>query len=259
MSMRIVEPEILHQRYTVQAGWTRQLRQTLLQNLPIQPGCRLLDVGCGSGVVAAETLDLHPDVHITGLDIDPAILRVAEHEFHPPQLSWSAGDAYALPFQNGVFDGAFCHFLLLWLQTPAAALREMMRTLKPGGWLAAFAEPDYGGRIDHPAPPGSVARLQTEALQAQGADPFQGRRLRQAFTESGLQEVRCGALSGEWAAAYDELAFRSEWDTLRRDLAGVLSPRELDAAEAQDRVAWEAGTRILFVPTFYAIGFLPGA
>jgi len=259
MSMRSLTPEILHQRYAVQAQWTSRMRHTLLQNLPIHPGSRLLDVGCGSGVLTAETHEQRPGVHITGLDIDPAILGFAAREFGALPLSWCTGDAYALPYANRAFHGVFCHFLLLWLPDPAAALREMTRTLKPGGWLAAFAEPDYGGRIDYPPAGDRITALQMQSLEAQGADPALGRRLRALFIEAGLEHVRCGVLSGEWQAEYDELAYRSEWDTLRGDLAGMVSAQELDAAEAQDRVAWEAGTRILFVPTFYAIGFLPGA
>ncbi len=48
-----------------------------------------------------------------------------------------------------------------------------------------------------------------------------------------------------------------EWDTLAADLAGSLDPDRLSALRQLDSAAWQRGDRILFVPTFYAIGWVP--
>ncbi|MBN2555911.1 MAG: methyltransferase domain-containing protein [Anaerolineales bacterium] len=250
------EAEILDQRYQIQAEWTRRQRRALLEALKLTAGARLLEVGCGTGVLLRETLADHPGVQLTGLDIDPVALDCA-HQKAPPAFSLCTGDAHALPFQEAAFDGVFTHFVFLWLEDPFAALMEIRRVTAPGGWIAAFAEPDYGGRIDIPAHMEPLAHAQTEALKAQGADPFLGRSLRALFAASGLEYVRCGVLGGAWEESYDLLACQSEWDTIRRDLDGIIPPEELDLAEKMDRAAWESGTRILFVPTFYAIGFSP--
>ena len=254
--MRMNDAEILDQRYRIQAEWTRRQRRTLLEPLNLTAGARLLEVGCGTGVLLRETLADHPGIQLTGLDYDPSALGCA-HQKAPQAFSLCAGDAHALPFENDRFNGIFTHFVLLWLSDPFAALMEMRRVTAPGGWIAAFAEPDYGGRIDYPAHMETLAQAQKEALEGQGADPFMGRSLRALFTTSGLENVRCGVLGGAWEESYDPLACQSEWDTIRRDLAGIIPPEELELAEKMDRAAWESGTRILFVPTFYAIGTNP--
>jgi len=255
--MRINEAEILDRRYRIQAEWTRRQRRTLMEQLGIAAGAHLLEVGCGTGALLRETASAHPGVLLTGLDLDREALIFAQSQDAHSKPDLCAGDAHALPFENDRFDGVFTHFVLLWLSDPYTALMEMRRVTAPGGWIAAFAEPDYGGRIDVPAHMETLAHAQTEALEAQGADPFLGRSLRALFTASGLENVRCGVLGGAWEGSYDPLACQSEWDTIRRDLDGIIPPEELDLAEKMDRAAWESGTRILFVPTFYAIGYNP--
>ena len=130
----------------------------------------------------------------------------------------------------------------------------MARVVRPAGCVLACAEPDYGGRVDHPPDLVSLGRLQAEALRRQGADPNLGRRLGELFVAAGLQAT-VGVMAGRWRLpAFPDAEFEAEWAMREHDLTGLLSPEELRRLRSADRQALTEGRRILFVPTFYALG-----
>jgi len=242
-----------HARYTQQARWTAPLRHHYLERVGLLPGDRILEVGCGTGAVLArlaqETSPL-PGLH--GLDIDPVALDEARG--NAPEARLTQGDAYHLPYAAGSFRLVVCHYLLLWLAQPLAALGEMRRVAQPGGWVLALAEPDYGGRIDYPDPLAPLGEWQRQALRRQGADADLGRKLAGLFHVAGLQQVEAGVLGSQWQGAPDRHEHAQEWAVLSADLQGQVDPDELARLQQIDHRAWEHGQRVLFVPTFYAAG-----
>jgi hypothetical protein len=117
---------------------------------------------------------------------------------------------------------------------------------------------DYGARIDFPVELAEMGQLQGSALARQGADPRMGRKLAALFTAAGLQRVTTGVMGGEWSARQLEAdGWNLEWAALEADLAGSLPPERLAELRRIDAAAWQRGDRILFVPTFYAIGWVP--
>jgi hypothetical protein len=86
-----------------------------------------------------------------------------------------------------------------------------------------------------------------------GVEIQRGRQLRSLMTDAGFIKVHCGLIGGEWDnETLQDL--NSEWETLRLDLAGYLTTAQLDDFERQDREAWMDQQRILYIPTFYALG-----
>lgn len=237
-----------HARFTQQARWTEPLRRYLLQRAGLSPAMRLLEVGCGTGAVLSALVESGSQLH--GLDIDRAFLRRAQSL----GADLTQGDAHFLPYAEASFDIACCHFLLLWVADPARVLAEMRRVLRPGGWLLALAEPDYGGRIDYPDDLARLGALQEAALRRQGAETRLGRRLSALFHAAGLQEVESGVLGGQWTSAPSPADLAQEWAVIEADLGEALPPEELARLRQIDAQAWARGARVLFVPTFYAAG-----
>jgi hypothetical protein len=131
----------------------------------------------------------------------------------------------------------------------------MRRAVRPGGWVLALAEPDYGGQIRYPEALDGLGRLQTMSLERQGANPVIGRRLMALFLDAGLEQVESGLIGGEWRArSGDSANLAEEWQVIEHDLAGWISAAELERYRKLDEAAARRGDRILFVPTFYAIG-----
>ena len=235
----------------MQAGWTQPTRTWLYRQAGLAQARAVLEVGCGTGVVAGELARLG-SARVVGLDLDAGVLAFARQQRH--SVTYVQGDAHALPFPGGSFDVVVCHYLLLWLADPAQGVREMARVVRPGGRVLACAEPDYSGRVDHPPELAALGRLQAEALRRQGADPEMGRRLGELFVAADLQAT-VGVMAGRWRLpASPDAEFEAEWAMRERDLAGLLSPEELHRLRSADRQALAQGRRILFVPTFYALG-----
>ncbi len=235
----------------MQAGWTRPARTWLYQQAGLAAARVVLDVGCGSGVIAEELAHLGP-ARVVGLDLDARMLAFARQQ--GGGVNHVQGDAHILPFPDHSFDVVVCHYLLLWLRDPARGVREMARVLCPTGCVLACAEPDYGGRIDHPPEMALLGHLQAKALRRQGADPELGRRLGELFAAAGLQAT-VGVMAGQWdLSASPGDGFDAEWAMRERDLAGLVAPEELRRLRSLDRRALAEGRRILFVPTLYALG-----
>ncbi|MBN1955377.1 MAG: methyltransferase domain-containing protein [Anaerolineae bacterium] len=246
-----VTVEEWHNWFSVQANWTHPTRTWLYQQIGLARAGAILEVGCGTGVITAELAHLSHGA-VTGLDIDFARLTFARQQAE--REAYVQGDAYVLPFASDSFDIVACHYLLLWLADPLGAVREMARVTRPGGAVLVCAEPDYGGRIDHPAELVPLGQLQVEALRRQGANPNTGRRVGGLLAGAGLQAT-VGVMAGRWdLGAPVDGEFEAEWQMRKHDLAGLVSERELETAQAIDRQAMLSGRRLLFVPTFYGIG-----
>lgn len=224
---------------TIIAPWVS--RTTALAKL--QPGERVLDVACGTGVVAHHAAQLvGPTGHVVGLDLSPEALSVARQERgrrDAAAIEWREGPADALPFENGSFDVVFCQLGLMFFPDRVAALKEMCRVLIPHGRIALMTWGPQDKNLGNAA----MAQAWRERVSAEQAaklnpphslaDPAEVRRLLQeagfaqaaAQTEAGRahfsspQALVCGygALSGLAADA----ALR---DTLCADVTRLLQP-----------------------------------
>ena len=117
----------------------------LIREARLQPGQRVLDVACGTGVVtrlAAERVGA--DGKVAGLDVTPGMLAVARSET-PPELSidWYEASAESMPFQDAAFDVVLCQMGLQFIPNKIAALSEIRRVLvEDGRALATMPGPE---------------------------------------------------------------------------------------------------------------------
>ena len=240
-----------HQRFLLQAQWSKALRFYIYEKTKKDEPQLLLDAGCGTGALLPELAAEFPG-QINGLDIDFGHLVMAAQTC--PESSLTAGDVHHLPYQTSSFDIVLCHYFLMWTGSPEHAISEMHRITKPGGSVIVFAEPDYGGRIDYPAEFIRIRDYQITSLLEAGADPRMGRKLKSLFASGGFADLEYGVLQGSWQGDVTEEEFDSEWRILNEDLSGILTKAELKALKEHDRNARNLGTRFIYVPTFYARG-----
>jgi SAM-dependent methyltransferase len=244
-------PEFWHRRYLQQAKWTSVLRERAIQLASLATGARVLEVGSGTGVITKD-LRKRTSAIVFGVDIDLDVTRYACAQ--DSTTRYSLADGLNLPFPAETFDATLAHFLLLWVKDPGALAREMARVTRTGGWVLCLAEPDYGGRIDHPPAFVELGRLQTESLRRQGADPFIGRKIRSLLIDAGLGDVRSGVLGAEWTGAPSPEELDSEWSVLSADLCEQVPAERLSRLREEEFAAWSKGDRVLYVPTFFAFG-----
>jgi ubiquinone/menaquinone biosynthesis C-methylase UbiE len=237
-----------HTQFQRQAQWTQATRNRLYRRANLLRAERTLDVGCGTGVLTEELLR-RTRGEVTGLDVDPAMVAYARE--CGGAARYEEGDALDLPYPDGHFDVVACHFLLLWVADPARAVSEMARVTSPGGAVLVCAEPDYGGRLDWPELP--IREWQVEGLRRQGADPLIGRRLRQLLVAAQL-DSDVGVLPSLWDADDLRENFEREWAWLAHDVGQAVDPATFARVQDSARAAVEAGTRLVYLPIFYALG-----
>jgi SAM-dependent methyltransferase len=108
----------------------------LVRFAQIKQGDRVLDVACGTGVVAVTAA--RRGAVVTGLDLTPELLVAAREnaQIAGVEIEWREGDAEELPFDAGSFDVVVSQFGHMFAPRPAVAVAEMLRVLKPGGTIA---------------------------------------------------------------------------------------------------------------------------
>jgi SAM-dependent methyltransferase len=207
------------------APWAMQL--VLAANL--QSGERVLDLACGTGVVARQ-LAAHrgsPGT-IVGLDLNPNMLKVAHRTATRASqaIEWCVGKGERLPFADRSFDLICCQFGLMFFSDWAGALTEMRRVLRPGGrvvvsvWQGLDRHPFYQS-LDAVSRK-HLGQSSVQAVFALGDASV----LRRLLTEAGFGSVRIEPAT--LTARFSNPEAFLEWE-IGVDPADVPALRDLDA------------------------------
>ncbi|HUL07432.1 MAG TPA: methyltransferase domain-containing protein [Candidatus Acidoferrum sp.] len=170
----------------------REPAQHIVRAAGIGRGQSVLDVACGTGVLAREAASATGSGgQVTGLDRNDGMLAVARRL--APGITWQLGLAESLPFADESFDRVLSQFGLMFFEDRTGALRQMRRVLKPGGrmhvavWDALDRSPGYAAML----------KLLRRLFGAQAADalraPFvlgEPKRLHETFAKAGLADGR---------------------------------------------------------------------
>ena len=148
-----------------------QWPERLLDMGRVGPGDRVLDIGCGTGVLArAAARRVGTAGAVTGLDVNAGMLAVARRS--PEPVRWCEAAAETLPVDDGSVDRVLSQFALMFFSDPRAALEEIARVLRPGGtvtiatWASVEASPGYDAMV------GLLRRLFGEPAAAALLAPF---------------------------------------------------------------------------------------
>jgi ubiquinone/menaquinone biosynthesis C-methylase UbiE len=126
----------LYQRYLV-PGITSKWAEDLVHRAQLRSGEEVLDVACGTGVVARLAAKKMGSGHVTGLDLNAGMLAVARDvSGDGPLVNWMEGSALDLPFPSGHFDAVLCQLGLQFFPDQSKALREMRRVVRMSGRVA---------------------------------------------------------------------------------------------------------------------------
>lgn len=229
----------------------------------LKPGDRVLDVGCGSGVLLPALAEIvSPGGAVIGLDHSQALLDAARERVQESTtaaaVSLVQGDARSLPFNDGEFDAAHVERVLMHLDDPDLALREMRRVVRPGGWIVA-AEPDSAGiRIDHPADPEAMALIAGRDVAAV-RNPGMGLELNRRLAAAGFVERHVEVFT-EFDRTYHPISAagdREAADALVTE--GLLARERADAAIAYLEAASERGEYAWMGSMIMVAGRVPDA
>ena len=139
------------------------LKLPLIEQAGLEPGLRVLDIGCGTGSLTLLIKRLHPQVEVVGLDPDPKALVIAKRKAERAGLAVELVQGFSDPlaYPDASFDRVFSSLMFHHLKPDEkqATLREVGRVLKPGGSLHLL---DFG------PPRSGFARAVAHVLQRMG-------------------------------------------------------------------------------------------
>jgi ubiquinone/menaquinone biosynthesis C-methylase UbiE len=165
----------------------------------VQAGDRVLDIACGTGILAREAKRfVGASGSVVGIDINEGMLDVARSK--SLDIRWETAAAESLPFESVSFDRVVSQFGLMFFQNPTQAIAEMHRVVRPGGkvgvavWASLEATPGYA----------AVAKMLTELFGTEVARSIEApyslgetQALKSLFNLAGVDELTIQTVEGK--------------------------------------------------------------
>lgn len=205
------EDGLSYERYM--GDWSRRVGIVFLDWLAAPSGLKWIDVGCGNGAFTELLVQRCAPTEVIGIDPSEAQLDFARKRSAARPAKFDRGDAMALPFPADTFDVATMALVIFFVPDPAKGVAEMVRVVRPGGLVAAYAWDILGGgftleplRIEMramgvtPINPPSAEASRIEAMRAlwagAGLDAVETREITVQRTFADFEEFWATSLLG---------------------------------------------------------------
>ena len=173
----------------------------------LRPGLRVLDFGCGPGTISVGLAKAVAPGEVHGVDMEASQVELARSVAAHQELEnavFHVGDVTELPFEDGYFDVAHGHNILMHIPDVPTVLSEVKRVLKPGGLIAcremiceaSFTYPDFGVIQQ-------AWQMFEDLIATDDGHPQMGRELKGRLTEAGFVNARISASFDTYSTADD--------------------------------------------------------
>ena len=215
--------------------YSRPLSAPFADLAGVTAGRRVLDVGCGTGMLTGELVARVGAANVVA--IDPSTPFVAAMRTRFPGVEVHQAGVNALPFANGTFDAALAQLVVHFLSDPVGGIREMARVTRPGGVVVASVWDHAGGQgplgVFWAAAHDLDPDVKDESVMPGAAEGH----LAALFRDAGLREVREGTVE----ARREHATFEEWWEPFTRGVGpagaylGRLDPARRDAIRERAR------------------------
>ena len=169
--------------------WSRLAGDTFLDWLAPPAGWRWADIGCGNGAFTEMIVQRHAPAIVHGIDPSAEQLAFARHRLAGSPVEFELGDAAALPYADASFDAAVMALVIFFVPEPAKGVGEMVRVVKPGGSVSAYAWDMFGGGFPFAPLQEEMAAQGIAPLWPPSAEASRADALRALWRNAGLVDV----------------------------------------------------------------------
>ena len=169
--------------------WSQLAGETFLDWLAPKSGLRWLDVGCGNGAFTEMLVERCAPVSVQGIDPSEGQLAYARTRPASRLAQFRQGDAMAQPFPDDTFDAAVMPLVIFFVPDPARGVAEMVRVVRPGGCVAAYAWDMVGGGFPYEALHDEMRAMGVEVPVPPSRDASRIDAMRDLWIGAGLDAI----------------------------------------------------------------------
>lgn len=245
----------LYERYAV-GGFFSAFADDLLRRAALQAGERVLDLACGTGIVARKAAPaVGTSGSVTGADLNPGMLAEAQRRVpHALGVVWQECDAAAMPFADASFDVVLCQQGMQFMPDKPATAAEIRRVLAPGGRALASVWRSLDDNPFMAIVAGTLGRRLGPEIETMMGAPFaysDAETISTLFREAGFADVRTDVAELATESARDPNTVRGMLGALPMAERVAAMPEEARAAmlrEMLDAIPGSAGTPAVLAP-----------
>jgi ubiquinone/menaquinone biosynthesis C-methylase UbiE len=208
--------------------WSRKAGDVFIDWLKPAPGLKWLDVGCGNGAFTELLIERTAPASVDGIDPSDGQLDFARKRPAGKVAKFHKGDAMALPFEAASFDAAVMALVIFFVPEPAKGVAEMVRVVKPGGLISAYAWDVPGGGLPFSPIVKEMRSMGLNPPQPPSSDVSRMEALQEQWTRAGLVDVETREITvSRTFPSFDEFWTISASGPSLKQLADTLPPAEL--------------------------------
>jgi ubiquinone/menaquinone biosynthesis C-methylase UbiE len=227
--------------------WSQLVGVAFLEWLAPPTDARWLDVGCGNGAFTELIVEKSAPAALEGVDPSEAQLAYARARLEQSVAHFRHGDAMALPFPDNAFDVAVMALVIFFVPDPVRGVAEMVRVVRPGGTIAAYAWDMVGGGFPLDAIHTEMRALGLTPALPPSIDASRIDALQDLWTNAGLEAVETREFTVQRTFAnFEDFWTTSQMSASMRGTIAAMAPADIEMLEKRlrGRFPAEAAGRI---------------
>jgi ubiquinone/menaquinone biosynthesis C-methylase UbiE len=177
--------------------WSRLAGTVFLDWVAPSGGLRWVDIGCGNGAFTELLMARCQPAEIEAIDPSEGQLAFARNRPGAAGAAFRQGDAMALPYADARFDAAVMALVIFFVPNPAQGVAEMVRVVRPGGLVCAYAWDALAGGLPIEPVRAELLRMGVESALPPSAEASRRAALRALWSEAGLEAVETREIAVE--------------------------------------------------------------
>ena len=216
--------------------WSQLAGEQFLDWLAPAGSLRWIDVGCGNGAFTELIVQRCAPAGVEGVDPSQEQLAFARTRPASRIAKFTQGDAMALPFADKSFDVAVMALVIFFVPNPAKGIAEMVRAVRAGGSVAAYAWDMYGGGFPWDSVQSELRALGQKIVYPPSADASRIDTMRQLWTSAGIADIETREITVQRTFAdFDDFWNAALLGASIKATVATMTPDQLDRLRTQAR------------------------